>query len=361
MRRRVQSDEIFLQITFKLGTDPRPIAQLLARRIAGYWLRPTIREDSGCRTGGSGAPIVGGIAIGSHRGRMEVISVPVQHRSQRGRVRRRPSEKYPKLRGASVSRRVARRADRRSVGSTSRMEHQSFLASGVSTSPIREALCRTSQVRTSLWAAANHRGMYLADRSSHLPVLADGRRSRPLRRHRNVRLDCGISHHLSDARCDPDRFGRPGRRRRSAPRCATPVSEIASIGITSEVIEKGTLVDKGSPAALAIFPRDHAWGATWMTETKEMVQSDGGSKLEPISLVDFADRLVAGVGRVLGLDSPLRREIPSGFLYDLTGTPANGLDASDSSLPATCSSCRLGKGPGGYPCVACGGTLEVNR
>lgn len=204
--------------------------------------------------------------------------------------------------------------------------------------------------------------MYLADRSSHLPVLADGQR-RVLYGGTGMYVltaDYLTIYLMHGATLigSVDRDDDAGRLL-----VATPVSEIASIGITSEVIEHGALVDKGSPAALTIFPRDRAWGATWMTDIKELVKSEQGSKLEAISLVDFADRLGGVVGRVLGLGNPLRREIPSGFLYDLTGesSPADGLDAPGSSPPATCSSCRLGKGPEGYPCVACGGTLEVHR
>jgi len=354
----VPEREIFLQITFKSGTDPRPIAQLLARRIAGYWLRPTVAKTLDAERAAvvrrlSEASLLA--ATGDQWMSYQFpFSIGVARKGQKKTIRKVPE--------------VTRGERLAGSGETCRPPFRWLdFSNGAPVIP-REWGIHFTKTRSimpdkpspdGLVGICHPRGMYLAGRSSHLPVLADGQRR--VLYGGNGMFALTADYLLIYLMYGTTLVGSVDHRDAGRLLVATPISEIASIGITSEVIEKGTLVDKGSPAAVAIFPRDRAWGATWIAEIKILVQSDGGSKLEPISLVEFADRLVSGVGRILGIESPLRREMPSGVLYDLSGTLAAGSDASDSSMPATCSSCRLGKGPEGYPCVACGGTLEVNR
>ena len=203
--------------------------------------------------------------------------------------------------------------------------------------------------------------MYLADRSTNLPVEANGQRQ-VLYAGSGMYVVTGgyfLTYliHGNTLIGPVDHKDEVGRLI-----AATPLREIASIGVTSLVLEKSNgrvgLVDKGTPAAVAIFPRDQTWGATWITKAQALVKGAEGSELEPLAPEGLADQLVTAVTSATGAAPAIKLRVASGYLYDLAGDlKAVGSDGLGGVEQAKCGSCGLGEGPRGYPCFGCGGSI----
>jgi hypothetical protein len=353
--------EIYFQITFKIGTDPRPIAQLLARRIAKFWLNPTIaRSMDAERTAElrklSEAPLLAPTGD-EWKSYQFPFSVGVARKEQPQNIHKWPAvTQTERLSGCGDTCRPTFRWLDFSQGTpVVPVEWGIRFTHSRSIMPVEEGA-------GVLVGSCKARGMYLAKRSTHEPVLADGQR-RPLYGGSGMYVVTG--EHLIMYLMDGMTLVGTVNVNDQAGRLlvATPLREIASIGLTSLAIQGGTIVDKGSPSGIVLIPRDRNWGATWITHGKALVKGDEGSKLQPISLPELEETLVDAVAGALGVATPPPRKVPSGHLYDLAGdcgpAASDGMDGSDSNTSATCSSCQMGKGPHGYPCLACGGTLEA--
>lgn len=350
--------QIFLQITLRLGTDPRPIAQQIARRIAGYWLQPNVAktldperkatlgelanapllEPTGEEWKSYQFPFSAGVVLkGENRTIHKVPAVTATERLVASGETCRPA-----FRWLDFSRGAPPLPTGWGVRFTS-----------------TRSITPSQPGPNALVGSCDPRGMYLADRSSRLPVESNGQR-RVLYSGKGMYVVTGdylltYVMHGNTLVGSVDRKDESGRLI-----AATPLREIASIGVTRLVIEKDRgLVDKGVPAAVAIFPRDRTWGATWITNAYALVKGDEGSKLEPLAPQGLAEQLVAAVSGATGGGTPPKLEVVSGYIYDLAGAldARASSDGQDAAKQASCGSCGLGEGPQGYPCFGCGGTL----
>jgi len=351
--------QIFLQITFRVGTDPRPLAQQIARRIAGYWLQPNMaktleRERKATLAKLANPPLLEPTGE-VWRSYEFPFSAGVVLKGQD-----RPIHKVP----------ATTRAERfASIGDISHPPFR-WLDFSAGTPPLpsewgirfknNRGIAPSDSGAKALIGSCNLRAMYLVDRASQLPVESNGQRQVL---YAGWGMYVIVGNYLITLLMRGNTLIGPVEHEDDAGRVitATRLEDIGSIAVTSLVLERYqgvvSLVDKETPTALAVFPRNRAWGTTWITDSKELMKGDNGSKLEPLTAGALAEQLVFAVTRATGSGTPARRELASGYLYDLAGDldgPTAG--GGQSGAMDKCTQCGLGEGPRGYPCLACGGT-----
>ncbi len=352
--------QVFLQITFRLGTDPRPLAQQIGRRIAGYWLQPNIARTLDRERKATLSKLVDAPLLDPTGEEWKSYYFPFSA----GVVlegRDVPIHKIPPLTRAEQ------------IAAAGDLSHPQFrrldFSGGLPPIPSEWGIRFTSNRTIApadpganvLVGSGTLRGMYLSDRATQLPVKSNGQR-RVLYAGSGMYVVAG--NHLVTYLMDGNTLSGSVDHKDNTERfiAAMPLEDIARIAVTSLVLENHrgvvSLVDKGAPAALALFPRDRTSGAAWISNPKILATRDGVTKLEPIAAGALAEQLVAAVRGVTGARTPVSRELPSGYLYDLASDPdALTAGGRESEVAGKCGDCGRGEGLLGYPCLACGETL----